>query len=162
MRRELFEYFTTDNISGKKCNEKWLKKNNDVLFNEIINWCNNIKTLKEIEFKRKVYHYINEMINIPKCKTCNGEVKYSRIKDGYRIYCSDRCVKSSDEYYNKWLKSVRVNMEATQEKRKKTLEIKYGKSYNKVIQKTSKNNFSRLKNIMMNFTTIRIKQERVE
>ena len=36
MDYELFEYFTTDNISGKKCNAKWLSKNNSDLYNSII------------------------------------------------------------------------------------------------------------------------------
>lgn len=160
MKTELFEYFTTDNISGKKCTEKWLKKNNEILFNIIINWCDNFEILKEIEFKRKVYHYINEMINIPKCKTCNGEVKYLRIKDGYGTYCSDKCVKLSDEYYNKWLSSVRVNMEATQEKRKKTLEAKYGKSYNKVIQKNREASMNSKYGVLNSFQILEIQKKR--
>ena len=46
MRDDLFNYFTTDNISGKKCTEKWLSKNNIDLYNQIIDWCN----LNSLEF----------------------------------------------------------------------------------------------------------------
>ena len=32
----LFNYFTTDNISGKKCTVKWLSKNNLELYTSIM------------------------------------------------------------------------------------------------------------------------------
>lgn len=160
MNTELFEYFTTDNISGKKCTEKWLRKNNEILFNDIINWCDNFEILKGIEFKRKVYHYINKIIDIPSCKSCNGEVKYARIKDGYRSYCSDKCVKSSEEYYEKWLKSVSVKMEIAQEKRKKTLESKYGEFYNDIIQNNRKNSMKKKYGVSNSFQILEIKKKR--
>ena len=137
---DLFEYFTTDNISGKKCNEKWLKVNNLELYNEVMNWCDDHETLKNIEFKRKVYHYINKLNEIPVCKTCGLLVKYSRIRDGYRTYCSDKCVKSSSEYYQKWLNSISKTLESGDfiKKREKTWKEKYGDDFYKSIQKKRK------------------------
>ena len=81
MNQELFEYFTTDNISGKKCTEKWLSKNNTLLYQSIIDWCSTIEILNNIEFKQKVYHYISNIEEIPTCLNCKGVVKYFRIRD---------------------------------------------------------------------------------
>jgi hypothetical protein len=134
----LFEYFTTDNISGKKCTEKWLSLNNPELYKEIIDWCNQIDILKNIEFKRKVYHFIKKLYEIPVCKTCNGLVAYSRIRDGYRAHCSDKCVKNSEIYLEKWKKTWNKNNEDGKfiEKRKQTALSKYGsiKNYKKIIR----------------------------
>lgn len=138
----LFEYFTTDNISGKKCNDKWLKVNNTELHNEIIDWCDMYDSLRNIEFKRKVYHYINKLIETPLCKTCEGTVKYSRIKDGYRTYCSDKCVKNSEDYHKKWKESWQKNNSDGKsiEKRKNTAILKYGSidSYKRIVYENSK------------------------
>ena len=138
----LFEYFTTDNFSGKKCNDKWLKVNNTEIYYEIIDWCDMYDNLRNIEFKRKVYHYINKLIEIPLCKICEGSVKYSRIKDGYRTYCSDKCVKSSEDYHKKWHESWQKNNSDGKsiEKRKNTAILKYGSidSYKRIVYENSK------------------------
>jgi hypothetical protein len=139
---DLFEYFTTDNISGKKCNQKWLKVNNPDLYIEITNWCDSYDSLRNIEFKRKVYHYINKLVEIPTCKTCKSSVNYSRLKDGYRTYCSDKCVKSSEEYYKKWLISVSKTLSSGDfiKKREKTWKDKYGDDFYKIIQEKRRKN----------------------
>jgi hypothetical protein len=138
----LFEYFTTDNISGKKSNANWLKKNNESLYYDIINWCNEYDILKNIEFKRKIYHYIFNMQEIPVCKNCKDSVKYSRLKDGYRKYCSDKCVKNSPEYYEKWLDSFSKTIKSGNhiKKRKESCESKYGKDFYKIIQESREKN----------------------
>jgi hypothetical protein len=41
----------------------------------MIYWCNMFDILKNIEFKRKVYHYVNVKI-YPICLKCKKEVKY--------------------------------------------------------------------------------------
>ena len=161
---EIMEYFLTDNLSGKKCTEKWLMNNNEILFNKIINWCDSIENLREIEFKRKVYHYITKMVDIPTCKTCGGDVKYSRIKDGYRSYCSNKCVKNSNDYYNKWLDSWKNNNSDGKsiEKRNKTLEAKYGKDYDKIIQKNRENVMLKKHGVSNSFQISEIKKKRKE
>jgi len=138
----LFEYFTTDNISGKKCTEKWLFKNNEELHNNIINWCDNYKELKYIEFKKKIFHYINNLIEIPKCLTCNKDVKFLNIRLGYQKYCSNKCVKNSKEYYNKWLHSFQKNDSGKNGiiKRRCTCIDKYGslENYNIILKNKRK------------------------
>lgn len=136
MREYLFNYFTTDNISGKKCNEKWLIKNNTDLYKEIINWCD-IHYLTNLDFKRKVFHYINEIVKIPVCLKCGEKVKYRRLRDGYQIYCSTTCQNSCSVVKENWLKSWKrgnINNEHIST-RNKTILIKYGdlETYNKYI-----------------------------
>lgn len=104
MREDLFIYFTTDNISGKKCTEKWLSKNNVELYNKIVNW-SNIEPIKDLEFKCKIYHYIHNSYIIPTCLKCNKKVKYKRLKDGYQLYCSSKCQNSCDISKEKWKNS---------------------------------------------------------
>lgn len=137
MNKELYEYFTTDNKSGKKCNEKWLSKNNEVIYKQIIDWCDSNKTLKDIEFKRKVYHFIHNQIEIPDCKVCKMEVKYRRLVQGYSDYCSESCVKKSEEYHKKWNESWKMNNSdgAHIKKRKETLKKKYGNDFKDFIKK---------------------------
>jgi len=128
MKIELFNYFTTNNIDGKKSKSKWLEKNNNQLYIEIINWCNNYENLKNIEFKRKVYHYINEDIMIPNCPTCGNSLTFIRVKNGYNSYCSDKCVKNSTEYKIKWLETWKKSNSNNEfiSKRIKTCIEKYG------------------------------------
>ena len=131
MKNDMFLYFTTDNISGKKSNEKWLSINNVNLYNEIINWCNKFENLKNIEFKKKVYHYINDSIETPKCLTCNKNVK------------CNKCMKNSEEYYNKWLDTFKKNNSDKKGiiRRKKTCVDKYGslENYNLILKNKIKN-----------------------
>lgn len=163
MKNDLFDYFTTDNISGKKCTEKWLSKNNYDLYKEIINWCDKFNTLKEIEFKRKVYHYIFETIHIPTCPTCGCELKYNRIKDGYQKYCSDKCVKSSNEYYQKWLSSINKNNKIkSNTKRKETIINRYGslENFYDKLMINRKNSILKKYGVEYNFQTEEFKNKR--
>lgn len=128
MNHELFEYFTTDNKSGKKSTEIWLSKNNKDIYDRIINWCSNIYCLSNISFKQQIYHYINDIKQIPVCKTCGGSVNYKRLKDGYSTYCSDKCVKSSNIYKEKWKNTWHENNDdgVSIKKRKETNIKKHG------------------------------------
>lgn len=127
MKEDLFNYFTTDNISGKKCTEKWLSKNNLELFNQIIDWCDR-NSLKDLEFKRKVFHYVADSTEIPVCLNCNKEVKYKRLRDGYQPYCSSLCQNSCSIAKDKWLQSWKKGNSNNEHviNRSKTILIKYG------------------------------------
>lgn len=141
MRDELFNYFTTDNISGKKCTEKWLSKNNIELYNKIIEWCD-INLLESLEFKKKVFHYVNSDNKIPVCLNCNKKVKYRRFRDGYQPYCSSICQNSCNIAKDNWLKSWKKGNSNNEHivSRNKTVIEKYGNidEYNKHIQKNIK------------------------
>jgi len=127
MKEDLFNYFTTDNISGKKSTEKWLSKNNLELYNVITDWCSK-NNLENLEFKRKVFHYINKVIDIPICLKCGKEVKYRRLRDGYQPYCSIICQNSCSLAKENWLKSWKRGNSNNEHiiNRNKTILTKYG------------------------------------
>jgi len=141
MRKELFNYFTTDNASGKKCTEKWLSKNNIELYKKIESWCieNN---LQDLDFKRKVFHFVTNTNKIPVCLNCKKDVKYKRLRDGYQPYCSIICQNSCSIAKNNWLKSWKKGNSNNEHiiNRNKTILEKYDnlEEYNKHIQKNIK------------------------
>ena len=164
MEKELYEYFTTDNKSGKKSNEKWISKNNESIYKIIINWCNLQPDLKNIEFKRKVYHYINKQTHIPSCKECGNEVKYKRLVDGYSEYCSDKCVKVSEDYHKKWKETWKKNNSDGKfiDKRNETLTEKYGSTFNNFIKEKRKQSNLKKYGVENVFQIDKIKKRRKE
>ncbi len=141
MKEDLFNYFITDNKSGKKCTESWLSKNNFELCNKIINWCD-INNLSNLEFKRKVYHYVSNCIEIPVCLNCQKEVKYKRFIDGYQKYCSSFCQNNCKIAKGKWLESWKNGNSNNEHiiNRNKTILEKYGnfEEYKSYLQKSVK------------------------
>ena len=141
MKEDLFNYFITDNKSGKKCTERWLSKNNFELWNEIINWCD-INNIANLEFKRKVYHYVSNCIEIPVCLNCQKEVKYKRFIDGYQKYCSSFCQNNCKIAKGKWLESWKNGNSNNEHiiNRNKTILEKYGnfEEYKSYLQKSVK------------------------
>jgi hypothetical protein len=53
-------------------------------------------------FKQKIWHYINEVKEIPTCKKCGVNLKFKRsLTEGYGVYCSLLCTNSDIEHINK-------------------------------------------------------------
>lgn len=165
MNEELFEYFTTDNISGKKCTDKWLSKNNNELYTKIIEWCNLYDILKDLTFKQKVYHYVNVLTIIPCCTHCKKEnMKYGRFRDGYHTFCNNKCVKASDSYKEKWLKSWKENNSNNEYliKKNETIIKKYGsyENYNQHVLERIEESLLKNKGVKHYFLTDEFKQKR--
>jgi very-short-patch-repair endonuclease len=105
------EFFTIDNKSGWKCTENKLNNKHPEICELITNFINNSELPKDMLFKVKVWHFINNVIEIPRCKYCDGPVKFSgNLKIGYSNFCSTKCS---------------MNSELTIQKRKKTCLKKY-------------------------------------
>jgi len=148
MLTKYYIYFTTDNKSGKKTKEFWLKKNNPDLYNIINNKYINLK----IPFKEKVYLFINNLLEPPKCPVCGKYVNFrGDLKKGYNKYCSINCLNKSQEHKNKikktYLKKYDVEshnqVNSVKQKKKKTLIKNYGVDNpmkSKVVKKTYINN----------------------
>lgn len=146
MNEILFTYFTTDNKSGKKCNEKWLKTHNYDLYFEIFNWCEKIIDINDLTFKQKVYHYISKVENVPKCLECQKTTKYRDIHTGYSKFCSAKCSYNSNHTYENWVKSYKENNPTSEnilKKRKETILKNYDsyEEYLKIKTELHKNNF---------------------
>ncbi len=106
-----FSFFTINNKSGYKTNEKWLMKNELELYNSIIEYS---KTLnQDLTFKEKLYFYFHKLKERPKCFKCGNEVKFrNRFDKPYGDFCSLSCANSSKEELIK--------------RQKKTFNDKYG------------------------------------
>lgn len=83
------KYFTSDNKSGHKTRENYVKKNFPELYSEIIKYPLNNEDYK---FNQKLYNYLYEIKEIPKCLTCGKEIKWRGVfTEGYKEYCNLKC-----------------------------------------------------------------------
>jgi len=127
MKHKLYNFFTTDNNSGYKLKEDWLRKNHNDLYEQILP---NSKD-KEIPFKEKIWLFINDLNDRPKCSVCGSSCKFNRgFKDGYSEYCSSKCANKSEKTKTKKSKTFKRKTEKEKNKinqqRKKTNQKKYG------------------------------------
>jgi hypothetical protein len=91
-----FSFFTTNNKSGYKTNENWLKKNEPELYTKIID--HNTTTQSDLTFKEKIYFYFHNITERPKCVKCSKEVKFrNRFDKPYGDFCSLTCANDSKE-----------------------------------------------------------------
>jgi len=113
------------NKCGANMNPEKLKKLEEITENKPIRlresyWTNNYSEFHQeisnyinldLPFIQKVWHWVNDYPNEFKC-ICGKKTTFNRNwKDGYKLYCSAKCVQAQ---------------ESTKEKRKKTNTFKYG------------------------------------
>ena len=109
---ELINYFLTDNKSGYKTKEKHILINFVGLIDLINNHHNKYFINNDFPFTQKLYNYLYDIIEIPKCNNCGTHIKWRGIfTEGYLTYCSKQCKNSS---------KIRI------ERAKKTCLKKYG------------------------------------
>ena len=79
--------------SGRMYVEKYVKNNYFEIYEDILNYCN-INNLKDLSFKEKVYHYVNDIKHHIYCENpnCNNLVKFKNSTIGYYKYCSIACI----------------------------------------------------------------------
>lgn len=94
------EFFTTDNKSGWKCVERKLNNNFPEIY-KAVNGYSKKNYLTELKFVQQVWHFINDIPNIPICGECENYARFLRLESGYQEFC---CVKCS----NKNLKKINV------------------------------------------------------
>jgi len=84
--------------SGKMFREKYVKEHYPEIFEYIINFCTT-HNLLELSFRQQVYHYLNDIKNIVKCKNpnCNNIVKFRNSTIGYLEYCSLSCISTDPD-----------------------------------------------------------------
>jgi len=95
----------TENIEFYKFSEMGIKNRNLKLWEDISNYTN-----ENINFKEKFYLYENSLISTPICE-CGSKLKFIDMKNGYRQFCSKKCMFDSSKI---------------KEKRKETNINKYG------------------------------------
>jgi len=85
-----FSFFTTENKSGYKTNEKWFSKNYPEEYSKIINY--SFVKDKKMSFKEKIWFYFNNLKQRPTCKTCGDEIKFrERFDVPYGEFCKLKC-----------------------------------------------------------------------
>jgi hypothetical protein len=95
MKEEIKKFFTENNKSGHKSTERWLSKNKPELYLNILNNSND----KSISFLEKIFLYVNDIRDVPKCPYCGNNVKYAgTLNRGYSKYCSITCLNKSQEH----------------------------------------------------------------
>lgn len=129
-----------NDLNGPQLKEKYFEIHYPEFHKYIIN-----NYSDPISFQEKLYIYYNNIRSIPVCKICGGKVKFINAKDGYRIYCSRKCMNSDPDK----IESV-----------KQTNNIKYGgnapicsdeikqKIQNTIIDKYGVDNIMKLSNIV--------------
>jgi hypothetical protein len=96
-KSELKTWFLTDNKSGYKTTEKWLKKHHYSLYIKIIN-----NNSEQISFKEKVLLYLLNLKETPKCPVCGKSVKFKgSISKGFSNTCSIVCSNKHSEVLEK-------------------------------------------------------------
>lgn len=154
------DFFLKNNKNGVRTNEKFLIKNHFDIYQSIINFCDG--EIENLPFKEKIWHFINNQKEIPKCKNCEKKLKFKRsISEGYGSYCSIACTNKSNEHKEKIKNSNQIKYgvdhfmqsEENKNKVKNTLIKKYGvdnifknKEYinNKVFEKYGVDHISKL------------------
>jgi hypothetical protein len=130
---DLKEYFLSSK-NGSLLKEKSLKKDNESLYNQIVNF-GNVNNLK-VTFKELVWLFVNSLTDKPKCKVCENHTKFERFSTGYRNYCSISC-KSKDVVLKDKIKNIFLERydghpmqnDVVKEKTKNTNLKKYGTEF---------------------------------
>lgn len=86
------------NEKGNCIVEKHVIKYNEILHKKIIDYNSNFSG---ITWTCKVFNYINNIKNLPRCPVCGKLVKFHTLKNGYKKYCSIKCAANSSEFCSK-------------------------------------------------------------
>jgi len=83
--------------SSSKLRETYISKNSPEIYDSIIDFSKDL----ELTFVQRVWHWVNNVKEIPTCY-CGNITKFNKNwKLGYKKYCSQKCSSNSDETKNK-------------------------------------------------------------
>jgi len=82
-------FYNNGRLNRNKLKETWVRANLPDLYYQIVNF----KLVVDIEhFSQRMYHYINDMNDYPKCVYCtNSNERYQSFTTGYSDFCSKKC-----------------------------------------------------------------------
>ena len=150
------EFFSTNNAGGHKVNEKYLKTHFNELYCTIIAFIENNPACANLSFKQKIWHFLNNISNIPTCMECNAPLSFGRsIKEGYPKYCSIECTNANAEHISNVKQTLKKKYNVTC-----SLQIPENKKNNQFILKPINDNcFNDIKNFIVNQLNIKIVEE---
>jgi len=127
-KEELKIWFTTNNKSGCKSTEKYLKKHYLVLYDKIIE--NSYE--KNVSFLIKIVLFLNNIHEIPLCPQCNKKCTFKgSVNRGLSTFCSSYCSNKSDATRQKKINATKTekyrnNIKNVNNKKKAFFLKKYG------------------------------------
>ena len=105
------------NFISQKINERYLTKIG--YYDYIVNRFDDNTTDKLVEV---LYRIKNDILVVPRCKSCGETVVYSRNVKGYPTYCSKKCANSDPDVIKKNAESVsKSNKKAYSERKDEIL-----------------------------------------
>jgi len=134
-KNELIKYFKTDNKSGYKTKKNHMQKKFVGLIEEIDEYNKKYFSYNDLSFTQKLYHYLYDIVEIPKCENCGNEIKWrNRFSEGYLKYCSKKCKNESKSRIER-MKKTNISkygvysvlmVDSIKEKRKETIKKRFG------------------------------------
>lgn len=107
-KEELKNFILVDNKSGYKTKRTFFEKNLPIVLGDLDNFINE-NDLCCLTFMEQLYHYINNLCQVPLCPVCNKKLVFKKsLKEGYNKYCSIGCTNKSESHINK-AKSTNIN-----------------------------------------------------
>ena len=93
-----------DKLYSKKCMKSYYDTYNiSYIYNSILQLTGYLSD--DVSFPQRIWHVINGIDNIVKCKECNSSATFISFVDGYRLYCSSKCSTNSKDVQNKIINS---------------------------------------------------------
>ena len=134
---EIYKLYFNDknNLQGVYNSEKHITLFIPELLIELNNFINKYSIFNNFKFQQKLYHYINNITDIVKCKTCGiNKVTFYNFKQGYSDYCSQKCgsnnlivkEKHANTNIKKYGSKSVLQNELIKVKSKETIKEKYG------------------------------------
>jgi len=138
IEKTIKDIFYDDNkLNNNKMREKWVKKHQPVLYEEINHYIKNIHLHK---YSQKIYHYVYKIDNLPKCVFCNkSHDRFISFEKGYNKFCSKSCASKysskkgqknrKENTFKKYGVEHTTHLKSVKEKMKKTNLKRYGVEY---------------------------------
>lgn len=102
--RELILTFFSENFESGKIYTSYqtLKFKYNDIYNLVIKETKYLDELDRlISFNERLYHIINNLVSIQRCKICGSPVRFVNYNTGYNKYCSSQCSYLDDEIKDK-------------------------------------------------------------
>lgn len=102
-KKEIFDYLNSGaDKSGSLKKVGGFRKNYTEMYNDFLN-TDFPDEIKNLPFKQKLWHFLNDVYTIPVCKVCGKPVNFLTRKGqwGYCTYCSASCAMNDDLVKNK-------------------------------------------------------------
>ena len=98
--KEFISFFKENKISNIS-KESYIKSHYIIYYNEIIKFNDLNFNGILLNFKQKLYNYINNIKVTPRCPVCGNAVNWNNSTKKYYIYCSNKCISNDKKIKNK-------------------------------------------------------------